>query len=324
MSEKQENRAVGESPALSNSGTWVPESPSGEILGVKYWTPVRCQEAPNVVGSIDNLRLELSVRKKFFEPLVGAMDKVMSDATNFYTSTRSGSYRLLWAFHFGEGDEVATVGLGLNSGGRVDETKGFFEFNPNKIAHEQNFYGIRNHLENYQVKFRAKRFDLALDYPCPRKDMMLIKDKRKYEYHCSNSVTEYLGQRNKPGRVKLYDKQQESNLSKPLTRLEMTCIPDVDSILQMWPIVVSVADVESMTSTNMSLVKALYRLEQLGEPVEPYIADLDKRTKRKVKQALAGANITPPKPIIAELVRQALSWEKSGIALFDGRILSGV
>ena len=49
-----------------------------------------------------------------------------------------------------------------------------------------------------------------------------LKDGRNYEAHISGALTEYLGQRNKPGRVKVYDKTAEAGLDDPLTRVELT------------------------------------------------------------------------------------------------------
>lgn len=42
------------------------------------------------------------------------------------------------------------------------------------------------------------------------------------------NFTHYLGRRSSVGRVKLYNKQRESKLNYPLTRVELTCAPDSD------------------------------------------------------------------------------------------------
>lgn len=301
----------GESAALSNSGTWVHWCTSPIIQGVDYWCPLGEALQPYLTGSVDNIRQELHIRKDKFEELVLAVDKrILSDRTDYYTSTRIGTYRYLWTFHFGDG--VAVLGLALNNPTKIDTTTGFFEFNPNKLARHNSFYSVRRLLDEHEVTVRTNRFDVALDYAYQRSEYTLLKDKRKYEYHHGNAITEYLGQRNNPGRVKLYDKQKESKLSSPLTRLEITCVMDWESIVKSWPKVVSTAQIEGMNSTMRAMVRMLAKLVDLGEPVEPYIADLNKRTRAKIKEALGTSRLQMPEQLILKLMAQVIGWEING------------
>ena len=76
------------------------------------------------------------------------------------------------------------------------------------------------------VKARLKRFDLAYDIPVSRYDCRLSKDRRMYKSVISNGITEYLGVKNTPAYVKVYDKAAELHLDTDkvqLTRIEMTC-----------------------------------------------------------------------------------------------------
>lgn len=301
----------GESAALSNSGTWVHWCTSPIIQGIDYWCPLGEPLMPYLTGSLDNIRQELHVRKDKFDALVSAVDRcILSDRTDYYTSTRIGTYRYLWTFHFGDG--VAVLGLALNNPTKIETTTGFFEFNPNKLARHKAFYGVRQLLDEYDVRVTTNRFDIALDYAYERCEYTMLKDKRKYEYHHGTAITEYLGQRNNPGRVKLYDKQKESKLSSPLTRLEITCEMDWDSIVKSWPKVVSTAQIEGMNSTMRAMVRMLAKLDDLGEPIEPYIADLNKRTRSKIKQALCESRLQMPEQLILKLLAQVIGWEING------------
>ena len=63
----------------------------------------------------------------------------------------------------------------------------------------------------------------------PRENCFLVKDRRMYiERRHGAEFTQYLGAKSsRVGRVKLYNKQAESNLDYPLTRLELTLDPQM-------------------------------------------------------------------------------------------------
>ena len=70
---------------------------------------------------------------------------------------------------------------------------------------------------------------MQVDIPIDRMSVFLVKDARAYfERRHGRELTQYLGPRSAHGRVKLYNKQLESKLSYPLTRLEMTLDPAVE------------------------------------------------------------------------------------------------
>lgn len=98
------------------------------------------------------------------------------------------------------------------------------EFNPAKVGRELQFTELYNYLMYHTKYIDFRRFDVAIDIPLPRSRFRLLKDQRKYaliEYSAENK-TEYLGVRSSHGQVKLYNKQLESKLPYPLTRLEIT------------------------------------------------------------------------------------------------------
>ena len=301
---------------LSNSGISSQKSPSAEKTDTEskpenppYYHQVTHESWPGVVASVDMIRQNLSLRSNRSAWLIEHLDTVMSDGVDFYTANRVGKYQSMWTFKFG--DETATVGVGLVGLNNVDMTKGFFEFNPNKLGDVREFYGIRRVLDEAGARFSTARFDMAFDLPGERKLYQLVKDRRKYEYHNGGAVSEYLGCRNRIGRVKLYDKSAESGLSVPLTRLEIT-VGEFDTALKAWPHLVGLETIQHMTSSGKALVKALGRLAELGDPVEPYLEMLDKQTKSRYMRQLKKGFQEFPLFLVCELYKQVSNWNDNG------------
>lgn len=98
------------------------------------------------------------------------------------------------------------------------------EFNPSKLFACLEFFDLHRRLVAAALHVDVKKFDLAIDIPVSREDCFIFKDQRReimYKLSESNK-TSYLGQRGQHGHVKLYNKQLESDLPNPLTRLEIT------------------------------------------------------------------------------------------------------
>lgn len=138
-------------------------------------------------------------------------------------------FKDLWKVKFSSG-ETAVFGFGLNGFNRSDLSRWKVEFNPNKcfpdaLLSTLLYYCISNSSNPY-----ISSLDFAVDVPLPREDFFLLKDNRKYQL-VMNSVkdkTEYLGCRHEMGFCKLYNKQIESKLDKPMTRFEITACLDND------------------------------------------------------------------------------------------------
>lgn len=135
-----------------------------------------------------------------------------------------GTHVHLFTFNLDDGNSF-TFAVGLVSPDVHTMEQGFIDFNPNKVSNHYVFKKFMEELKIYTKKRVIERWDLAIDIPQDRSLVKLIKDKRDYSTHDSGggAFTEYLGQRNKVGRVKLYNKSKESKLDYPLTRLEITC-----------------------------------------------------------------------------------------------------
>lgn len=100
--------------------------------------------------------------------------------------------------------------------------------------------------------------------------------------------TEYLGTRNTNGFVKLYNKQIESKLDKPLTRLEITLDRlDYENFVKQLPKVyypkkISVFDLQELNDTE----KVLCVLLSENKNCMSYVNMLGRTMKEKIKKIL--------------------------------------
>ncbi len=201
------------------------------------------QTSDKLTLSIDNVVLD------FYISLPQARDNLMAlmgllpmeKAVNVvhWCSYRPGTFREQFSIQM-QDDNSFWLGAVLN--GRTPEWgRCRLDFNPNKVANHSVFQKVfRFLIENTRPIHRTiKRFDLAVDIPACRFDCFLIKDSRAYsERRHGQEWTQYLGAKSSTvGRVKLYNKQVESKLNKPLTRLEITLDPALPYNAVQWPIV---------------------------------------------------------------------------------------
>ena len=129
------------------------------------------------------------------------------------------------------------------------------------------------------------RWDLAIDVPVKRSQACFYKDRRDYTYHKSSrkGVTTYLGQRNKEGFVKLYDKTLESGLSEDLTRLEITFgEADLPTMPQVYIDTNSQSELMlGLSGTNRVLALLLNQLD--AGDFETYYGMLNYKLKKKLE-----------------------------------------
>ena len=272
----------------------------------------RAVEKDGVFASCDMVRYRLKFLPRNFGSLQSRLDTAMCDkAPDFWQSRKIGAYRMLWVFEAGESS--VSVGLGRNEpSGKIRQDCGFIEYNPNKASADSFTPWLLGKLAEEGVKFELSRWDLAIDLPIPRNEIALMKDARKYESIVKGSATEYLGERNKPGRVKVYDKTAESGLSEPVTRVELTCSGDwsLPEIERAWPSLLRLplrVDNEGLSRTAAVLALSFSQLLSLGQPIETYLSMLNKRTKAQIKDVLGHGNeITFPSDLISELLRSGV------------------
>jgi len=243
--------------------------------------------------SIDNLVMEykISYGKGSFdsEYILKAISGCSYDFQH-WTSNKLGSCREQFIFKCSNGNTF-WVGVGMNTISGVKHVVRI-DYNPNKVYDTLELDFILSTLTNYTVRCDCIRFDLAFDFPIPRKLAFLVKDKRKYEAHSNNCKyleTEYLGARSAPGRVKLYDKTAESNLNYPCTRLEITLDGSLDiarQLLTYFPLVYVLDDFVNLDFSTLNLNDTeLFILEKLlNKPSD--IKRLGRAMQKKIEPVL--------------------------------------
>lgn len=241
------------------------------------------------IYSIDNLRLSLKLNPRKFDSLQRKFDTFISDDEYSSSSNRLAGFRIWWTHKFESAGSSINAGIGWNKpGGKIDESKGYIEFNPNKL-HKQGL-NLLDHISDCCESVEVKRYDLAIDFPIAREEIRVIPDKRIYEYTRENSMTEYLGRRSKIGRVKVYDKAAESGLDYPLTRVELTANSEwcVEEIIKYLPDCYSPNNVsfEGVKTNTKVAILAMNQIAMMGGVIDPYIQMLEPHSRAKVKNIL--------------------------------------
>lgn len=198
---------------------------------LSYYQPVSDGES---VCSVDMVRLKLDFSG---EKYINAFGKWLSHPQHMYVeqypvSFKSYAFRNLFQVTCRNSCSFV-VGLSFNGSDKDSFYLGFMEFNPNKVADQEEFQSVMYKIREFCFHAKVVRWDLAVDVPERRDMCVLCKDKRsadRYHVHWNSEIdkTEYLGQRNRPGFVKLYNKTIESGLDHDLTRLEITVAGDMD------------------------------------------------------------------------------------------------
>ena len=215
-----------------------------------------------------------------------------------YTGGKIGKYRDSFTFTFGQEQSATLLLCPRGKTGKEDWSGWALEFNPNKVGLCEWFLKIHACVVNYSLDCTVKRWDLAQDSPIQRMCCVLHKDQRKYATvrTGADDLTEYLGQRNKPGFVKLYNKQLERGLLTPLTRLELTApfSRNYSDIVAIWPEchVYPALDLDSrshlqddlspLTPSNRFIVKSILQYPAL----ENELYTFDKKTRKKLDDTL--------------------------------------
>lgn len=263
--------------------------------------------------SLDKLRLSLKFSPSRLERIQTLLDTwLKADHSYSGSSNKLAGYRNWWVFSF---DEVGTinVGAGWNSpSGKVEANRGYIEFNPNKTDGQAR--ELLDRISGEYVRVRANRYDLAIDCPIRRDSVRLIRDQRVYECVIGDSMTEYLGQRSKPGRVKVYDKEKEAGLSFPLTRIELTCDAEwgVDEVVKQLPACYAYGNNEFDTLQRSTRVVALMgqAMESKGDIFEPWLEMLNPHTRSKIRKALRNeVAISYSKECIEAMIGKVRAWE---------------
>ena len=224
---------------------------------VKYNDPVFDDD--NKAYSCDGVRIAFVVSGVYstqFEKHFSNISR--TDIKSWAVDIRDNHYRYMWTTDYYDNDEKElssmTCGYIYNSVSGESNRKGFLDFNPNKCAWSSVFFDDLKKLRSFCSKWEIQRVDIAIDIPVRRDLVVLEKDNRVYESKVYSPInkTEYLGLRNKPGRVKVYNKSLEQKLENDLTRIEVTTEPDEKSFFRHYP---KIWDLTSSGQLSMEILE---------------------------------------------------------------------
>lgn len=277
-----------------------------------YYNPYRGSNKNTL--SVDMVRLSLTFKGDRGEWLSRKGAQLTDcDEMNAWTSKiRPGGWYELWSFSLGDSSVALGIGF-MEPSCKVNMHRGFLEFNPNKVGGDKRFHGLLKTLGTCVSKARLKRFDLAYDIPVSRYDCRLTKDRRMYKSVISNGITEYLGVKNTPAYVKVYDKAAELHLDTDkvqLTRIEMTCDGEwtAEQVEEHWP-QVHAWHSESGTKDYIRVIGImLAEKAERNEDVETLINMLGRSSRPKVREYLRTPLVRLPEGAAALVLAEAHGW----------------
>lgn len=294
---------------------------------MQYYNPLKSSDGN--IYSLDMIRLNIDLgnhaqdnRPSHAQELVNIIQKYRDESlktdepkikVSYYPNFGEFKYRHLWTLKSNDNiQSTITIGLGRGSS-REEQGKGFIEFNPNKVESNEELHKFLRHVRICSSTIDLVRYDLAIDIPLDRVLAKLTREGRKgYQYIDSgNGITEYLGQRNKPGFIKLYDKTKESNLDYPLTRLELTLEKnsDIEHIFPTVRVLNSQISLDFSENDLDSTDKVLIALLKDCDNPQYYLSELGFRRKRKIEPYLADTTLSLDKSLALKIKTLAMSYE---------------
>lgn len=273
-----------------------------------YWNEYRTQNGESF--TIDMVRLRLLFMAGKGEWLSEHAQTFDCDEMSAWTSKiRPGGWYELWSFKLGDSSVALGIGF-MEPSCKVNMNRGFIEFNPNKVAGDKRFWRLLEKLSPCVSHAALKRFDLAFDMPVSRLDCRLSKDRRIYKSVISTGITEYLGVKNTPGYVKVYDKAAEMKLAGVLTRIELTCDGEWDTaqVVEHWPQVHAWKCDENTRDWVRVVGIMLAEKAERNEDVETLINMLGRGSRPRVREFLRAPMVELPQDCAAAAVAEARSW----------------
>lgn len=266
------------------------------------------------VYSLDKLVVWMRIRSIALDPLIRDL--------RFGSGARYGELHKEWIgfrimdFHYqfviGAGDESWYLGVQPNKDPPSEYwTTCKVEFNPNKVSHLKEFDAFYNYLIANCKYLDFKRFDVAIDLSVQFRHVHMFKDQRMvttFDYSPDNK-TVYLGARGAHGRVKLYNKQIESKLENPLTRLELTLQYDKSSwqeFKRLFPKVYVYEKLpDDISGTDLVLLLAISEHSD-------YMSLLDWRKRKKIVSLLEASSLKlePSEIYYKTILQDILSYGK--------------
>lgn len=223
--------AAGEAEYLVRANLmYYKDKQKGVIPLLKYKNSIESKN--RTILSVDNIVIDLYLsnylHRDQFMKMLDQLPMRNAVEVQHWTNFRIGTYREQFSIRMPDNTSF-WVGAALNLA-KTNWGKMRIEFNPNKVGDSAVFQEILVFLVSHTRPMHRviRRFDLAIDLPIDRMSVYLVKDARAYfERRHGRELTQYLGPRSAHGHVKVYNKQLESKLDFPLTRVEITLDPAV-------------------------------------------------------------------------------------------------
>lgn len=226
-----------------------------------------------VVASIDSVRIKYTYPKHLCNPktfartdtLAHLFDQLNSiprwlgnghevtagryDIHTNYCAFKIGNYSHTLKYTLPNNDGFAVL-LGryhADKDGRYTMPEAILDFNPNKVPADI-WHEVVSILAPLAISTTIQRFDLALDFDSPRSELQLVErpGSRYQQIREKGTLTEYTGERQHHGAIKLYDKGAE--LGHPefnVSRCEITIDPKrLKSVKDLFPEIRTTAPLE--------------------------------------------------------------------------------
>ena len=165
------------------------------------------------------------------------------------------------------------------------------KFNPNKYLSSPVLARLSDWVAKECEDGVIVKFDYAVDVPVPMKDIQVHSRKEPGLF----KGTRYFGQRNKHGRLKVYDKKAESELPVDTSRVEWTfCYgkPIVfDDVAWLTRGPEPLPDSSVLDPRTLTLARLLLDIRALGGDVRESMRHLDARTAKKLEPYTIGSGV---------------------------------
>ncbi len=187
------------------------------------------------------------------------------------------------------------------------------EFNPAKVGKSPQFDVFYCRLIANCKYIDFKQFDVAIDIPYSRSSVHVLMDRRNYtmKHYGGEEFTEYLGVGHAHGNVKIYNKQIESKLDYPLTRVELTMSYSNCTYQEFKRLFPNVFVLDSLGDDIDGTEKVLC-LSCLEHP--EYVKMLGRKMRKKIETLLVKASLVlKPDEIDYKDILSQILWYGKGI-----------
>lgn len=286
-------------------------------INISYHQPIYDEKGH--IFSIDMVRIDLKMQFHTLQKILDCLSFMFDSGYVHWNSFKICSYADNFTFDCADGNSF-WLGVGFRSSSNVITENCCLEFNPNKVGTHNTFQKVFELLNTFCKYSSLVRYDLAVDIPFERSNVFLQKDRRKYRsvQVGFKTETEYLGARNSPGYVKLYNKTVESHLQAIVTRFEITLDLCSYDIFQLhMPVIRYVVDhqlcFDDDYTTQLNETE-LYVLEKILECPSD-ITRLGRKMRKKIECILSKYTqlLYIPHAVYAQILSQLQNYVKFDI-----------